>query len=137
MHRFRSSEGWARPRESACRGAAQPQRVTCLPRDFRRFLSIHSQWYGESMSDASASGVLDGLLESLSRCLDAESARRVAHFRVAAHVQERVDMLAERANEGLLTGEERDEYEAFINASDLIAILKLKALRALDSNQHS
>ena len=89
------------------------------------------------MSDASASGVLDGLLESLSRCLDAESARRVAHFRVAAHVQERVDMLAERANEGLLTGEERDEYEAFINASDLIAILKLKALRALDSNQHS
>lgn len=98
---------------------------------------IHSQWYGESMSDASASGVLDGLLESLSRCLDAESARRVAHFRVAAHVQERVDMLAERANEGLLTGEERDEYEAFINASDLIAILKLKALRALDSNQHS
>ncbi len=46
-------------------------------------------------------------------------------------------MLAERANEGLLTDEERDEYEAFINASDLIAILQLKAMRALDSNQHA
>jgi hypothetical protein len=89
------------------------------------------------MSDASATGVLDGLLESLSECLDAESARRVARFRVAAHVQQRVDMLAERANEGLLTDEERDEYEAFINASDLIAILQLKAMRALDSNQHA
>lgn len=89
------------------------------------------------MSDASASGVLDGLLEALSRCLDAESARRVARFRLDAHVQQRVDVLAERANEGLLTPEERDEYEAFVNASDLIALLQLKAIRALDSNQHA
>jgi len=89
------------------------------------------------MSGASTSGVLDGLLESLSRCLDAESARRVADFRLDAHVQERVDVLAERANEGLLTSEERDEYEAFVNASDLIAILQLKAMRVLDSNQHA
>lgn len=87
------------------------------------------------MSDGSASGVLDGLLESLSRCLDAESARRVADFRLNPHVQERVDVLAERANEGLLTPEERDEYEAFVNTSDLIAILQLKAMRALGSNQ--
>jgi hypothetical protein len=87
------------------------------------------------MSDVSPSGVLDGLLESLSRCLDSESARRVADFRLDPRVQERVDVLAERANEGLLTPEERDEYEAFVNASDLIAILQLKAMRALDSNQ--
>jgi hypothetical protein len=86
------------------------------------------------MSDGSASGVLDGLLEALSRCLDAESARRVAHFRLDANVQQRVDVLAERANEGLLTPDERDEYEAFVNASDLIAILQLKAMRTLDSN---
>jgi hypothetical protein len=89
------------------------------------------------MSDVSASGVLDGLLESLSKCLDTESARRVARFRLDARVQERVDVLAERANEGLLTDVERNEYEAFINASDLIAILQLKAIRALDSNQHA
>ncbi|SPF47653.1 conserved hypothetical protein [Candidatus Sulfopaludibacter sp. SbA4] len=86
------------------------------------------------MSDVIASGVLDGLLESLSRCLDLESARRVAEFRIAASVQERVDALAERANEGLFSDVERAEYEAFVNASDLIAILKLKALRTLESN---
>jgi hypothetical protein len=86
------------------------------------------------MSDAIASGVLDSLLDPLSRCLDTGSARRVAEFRVAANVQERVDTLAERANEGLLSADERAEYEAFVNASDFIAILKLKALRHLESN---
>jgi hypothetical protein len=50
---------------------------------------------------------------------------------VSASVQERVDTLAERANEGLLTDDERAEYEALINAEDLVAILKLKARRQL------
>ena len=49
-------------------------------------------------------------------------------------VQARVDVLAERANEGLLTPEERAEYEAYINADDFIAILKMKARRQLGLN---
>lgn len=85
------------------------------------------------MSDATR--VLDRLLDPLSRCLDTESARRVAEFRVAANVQERVDALAERANEGLLSDDERAEYEAYVSASDFIAILQLKALRNLESSQ--
>jgi len=43
-------------------------------------------------------------------------------------------MLAERANEGLLSDDERAEYEAFINAADFISILKLKARRNLESD---
>ncbi len=86
------------------------------------------------MNDASAIGMLDGLLDPLSRCLDAESARRVAEFRVAPVVQERIDALAERANEGLLTEDERAEYETIISAADFISILKLKAQRHLESN---
>jgi len=39
------------------------------------------------------------------------------------------DVLAERANEGLLNDDRAYRYEAFIDASDFIAILKLKALR--------
>ena len=38
---------------------------------------------------------LDGLLDPLSRCLDAESARRVAEFQIAAPVQARIAELAE------------------------------------------
>ncbi len=82
----------------------------------------------------SVTTVLDGLLDPLSRCLDAESARRLVELRVAPPVQERIDALAERANEGLLTDDERAEYEALINTADVISILKRKASRHLDSN---
>jgi hypothetical protein len=74
-----------------------------------------------------AATALDGLLDPLSRCLDAESARRIVALRVAAPVQERIDALAELANNGALTDDDRAEYEALINAADFISILKLKA----------
>jgi hypothetical protein len=76
---------------------------------------------------------LDGMLESLSRCLDAESVRRVVDFQIGAPVQNRIDELAERANEGGLNDSVRSEYEALINAADFISILKLKARQQLDS----
>jgi hypothetical protein len=75
---------------------------------------------------------LDSLFEPLSRCLDAESARRLVAFRIDQPLQERIENLGERANEGNLYGSERSEYEALINAADFIAILKLKAQRHLD-----
>ena len=81
----------------------------------------------------SAATGLDGLLDPLSRCFDAESARRVADFQVAPPVQEQIDALAERANEGTLGANERSEYEALVNAADFISILKLKARLCLDS----
>ena len=81
----------------------------------------------------SAASGLDGLLEPLSRCLDAESARRVVDLQIDPPVQERIDTLAEGANEGTLSDSERSEYEALINAADFISILKLKARLHLES----
>ena len=75
--------------------------------------------------------LLDELLEPFTYCLDAESAKRVSEFRIAPSVQKRVDALAGKANEGLLTEIERTEYEALINAADFISILKVKARRRL------
>ncbi|MGA2135228.1 MAG: hypothetical protein ABSH50_23320 [Bryobacteraceae bacterium] len=86
------------------------------------------------MSDASIPAALDGLLEPLSRCLDAESARRVIDFRVAPAVQARVELLAEKANDGTLGEDERSEYEAFIDATELISVLQLKARRQLEND---
>jgi len=80
---------------------------------------------------------LDGPFEPFSRCFDAESARRVAEFRVDPAVQARIDFLAERANDGVLNDEERTEYEAFINAADFISILKLKARLLLSYRRSS
>jgi hypothetical protein len=74
---------------------------------------------------------LDGLLEPLSLCLDAESARRLVAFEIDPQVLARIEVLGERANEGHLTADERSEYEAMINAADFISILRLKAQRHL------
>ena len=79
---------------------------------------------------------LDQLLDPFASCLDAESARRVAEFTIALPVEQRVNELAERANEGLLSADEQSEYEALISAADFIDILKLKARRRLSSNAH-
>jgi hypothetical protein len=86
------------------------------------------------MSEALSNSVLDRMLEPVSRCLDAESARRIIELSTDPAVQDRVDVLAGRAAEGLLTPEERAEYEAYINADDLIAIIKMKAMRSLGLN---
>ena len=83
------------------------------------------------MSNSIDTAVLDGLLDPLSRCLDAESARRITEFHIAPEIQARVNALAEQANDGVLTDEERAEYEAFINAADSVSVLKLKAQRQL------
>lgn len=86
------------------------------------------------MDNPTIATALDSLLDPLSRCLDAESARRVSEFRVDPPVQARIDVLAQRANDGVLSEEERAEYEAFTNAADFISILKLKTRRQLDSD---
>jgi len=108
---------------------------------------IHTRWshrsrlqkrvrftYLHTMKDSSPLEVLNDLLDPLSRCLDAESARRVAEFRIAPEVEEKILGLAEKANEGVLNEDERADYEAIINTADIISILKLKAERHLKSN---
>jgi hypothetical protein len=70
----------------------------------------------------------------MERYLDAESVSRVAEFRVDPAMEARLGILAEKANEGTLSGDERAEYEAAINAADLISTLKLKARRQLKSD---
>jgi hypothetical protein len=82
----------------------------------------------------SNTALLDELLDPFTACLDAESAQRVANFEIAASVQQKANLLAEKANEGVLTQDEQSDYEALVNAADLIAILKLKARRRITSN---
>ena len=78
--------------------------------------------------------LLDDLLDPFALCLDPATAQRVVASRISPTVQQTVDALAERANEGTLTKEERAEYEALTNAADFIGILRLKARRGLDAN---
>jgi len=71
--------------------------------------------------------MLDRLLQPLSQCLTPESARALAKARVDPQVQERIDGLAEKCNEGLLTPEEREEYETYVRVSSVVSILQARA----------
>ena len=70
---------------------------------------------------------LDRLLEPLAGCLSPEVAAKVADLRADDAMQSRIDFLADRSNDGLLTTEERDEYTGYLHAIDVVAVLQAKA----------
>jgi hypothetical protein len=78
----------------------------------------------------SPSDFLDRVLDPVGSALGPEAAQRLIALRANPEVQQRVDELAERANEGEITPEERSEYEALITAATIVGILQAKA-RAL------
>ena len=74
--------------------------------------------------------VLGQLLEPVSRCLTPGVAKSLLELRAPPQVQARVEELAGKCTEGRLSPEEESEYDAYIWAGNLIAILQAKA-RAL------
>ena len=70
---------------------------------------------------------LDRLLEPLADCLTVDVAAKLSDLRADAVTQERIDYLAEQANEGLLTDREQEEYAGYLHAIDVIAALQAKA----------
>ena len=42
-------------------------------------------------------------------------------------MQARIDYLADRANEGLLTDDEREEYSGYLHAVNVITVVQAKA----------
>jgi len=83
------------------------------------------------MQKGHTSAVLDQMLEPVSRCLSFEVARALVELRADDQMLTRVAELAEKCNEGMLTPQERREYEAYVQASTLIGILQAKARRVL------
>jgi hypothetical protein len=63
--------------------------------------------------------------------MPASFARKLAAMRARPEEQARIDELADKANDGLLTPQERAEYEAYIDAIDVISILQAKARSVL------
>ena len=63
--------------------------------------------------------------------ITAEVAERLVALRADEATQVRLDELGDKSTEGLLTPEERSEYEAYVTAIDVIAILQAKARRVL------
>ncbi len=71
------------------------------------------------------------MLDPVGQCLTPAVASRIAALRADPRMQHRLDELAEKNAEGRLTPREEAEYEACVEALDVIAILQAKARKAL------
>jgi hypothetical protein len=91
----------------------------------------------KTIAKTAARSPLDRLLNPIGDCLTPTVARRIAKFRADAETQARIDELADKCNEGDLTAAERLEYESFVRAINLIAILQSKARAFLAKNRKS
>jgi hypothetical protein len=74
-----------------------------------------------------ATAGLAKILDPVAQCFTPEVAKRVAELRADPAVQARIEELADKCNEGTITPEEMAEYDASIQAMDVVAVLQKKA----------
>jgi hypothetical protein len=79
------------------------------------------------MNKTSNSHILQRLLKPVSSLFNEEAARKLIKLKADRQAQRRVAALARKCNEGELTADEREEYETYVLAGDLIAILQAQA----------
>jgi hypothetical protein len=84
------------------------------------------------MTASAASNVLDRVLDPFVACLTREVARRLLDLHADPQAQARLDLLAEKANEGRLSVEEQAEYDRYREAFHFVTVLQLKARSFLD-----
>lgn len=82
------------------------------------------------MTIANGRDVLDQLLDPVTRCLTPEAAQSLLNLRAPDAAQKRIEELAAKSTAGTLTPDEMSEYDSYISAGNLIALLQAKA-RAL------
>ena len=83
------------------------------------------------MSQTASPSFLDELLEPMAEGMPIEYARKLVDLRASPARQARIDELADKCTEGSLTPEEREEYELYVQAIEVITVLQLKARRVL------
>jgi len=76
---------------------------------------------------------IDQLIEPVGRCLTAEVAERLVSLRANPELQLEVDRLADKANRGTLTEDERTQYEQYVSFSQFVTLLQIEARDLLDS----
>ena len=75
--------------------------------------------------------ILDRLFEPFAE-LSPETAQELVDLRLDPALQTRLDELARLANQGVLSPDDREQYEQYVEALDMLAMLKAKARAALN-----
>jgi hypothetical protein len=71
--------------------------------------------------------MLDRFHDPIAECLTPEVAERIVRSRPDRRRQARADELADKANQGLLSERERDEYREIVEVIDVVGNIKAKA----------
>ena len=69
--------------------------------------------------------------DPLLQLFTSEQIQQLARFEPPEDLQSRIEVLAEKANEGELLAAEQAEYEGYVRANHFIAVLQAKARRYL------
>jgi hypothetical protein len=75
--------------------------------------------------------LLNQLLDPLKTALTPEVAARIDSLRADEQTQAKLDELADKAQEGMLTLQDQRDYDDLLSAIDLITILQIKARAVL------
>lgn len=83
---------------------------------------------------ATATNYLDRLLDPVTETFSPEVARAIINLRADCELEEHINILRQKANEGTLSAEEDEEYKDFVEAVDVISIIQAKARQSLARN---
>lgn len=81
----------------------------------------------------STADFLHRYLEPVALALTPQSARAILAIKPTEADVQRIEALGQKASDGSLSEDERDEYRTYVDAGDLISILKAKARLTLAS----
>lgn len=71
--------------------------------------------------------IISEALRPITDSLTGDVAKQFAELKLTGPVQDRVDVLASKCNEGELTEQEKSEYESLVKVGNILAVLKAKA----------
>ncbi|MBL9117489.1 MAG: hypothetical protein JNJ83_20955 [Verrucomicrobiaceae bacterium] len=74
---------------------------------------------------------MDAMFSSVAETMNVAALQEIVALRASAEDEERLEYLGSRANEGLLTPEERQEYQSCIMFTNFLGILQSKARKKL------
>jgi hypothetical protein len=97
------------------------------------FVGACLSWYTSTMSSTTDSTAFERGVRPLLDMILPGKAEDVLNFHPDKGLQERIETLAAKCNEGELSDEEREEYEGYVRANTFIAILQRQARRLLGS----
>jgi len=81
--------------------------------------------------------ILERIFQPVGDVLTPGAAERIVSWKIDAETQQRIDELADKSNNGTLTSDEVAEYDSYLSAFDIAAILQSQARTVLEQSADS